>query len=49
MLALAELRRCGFPEATFGPATHLTNRERHPETEHTVSVGKLQAWLDGGG
>ena len=20
-----------------------------PETEHTVSVGKLQSWLDGGG
>jgi len=49
VLALAELRRCGFVEAMFGPATRLTIRVKQPETEHTVSVGKLQSWLDGGG
>jgi hypothetical protein len=30
-------------------ATRLTIRVNQPETEHTVSVGKLQTWLDGGG
>jgi len=49
VLALAEFRRYGFAEATFGPATRLTIRVKQPETEHTVSVGKLQAWLEGGG
>ena len=33
----------------FGPATRLTVRVKQPETEHTVSVGKLQTWPDGGG
>jgi hypothetical protein len=33
----------------FGPATHLTIRVKQPETENTVSVGKLQSWLDGSG
>jgi hypothetical protein len=47
--ALAEFRRCGFADATFGPATRLIIRVKQPETEHTVSVGKLQRWLDGGG
>ena len=36
-------------EAAFGPATRLTIRVKQPETEHTVSVGKLHRWLDGGG
>jgi hypothetical protein len=27
----------------------LTIRVKQPETEHTVSVGKLHTWLDGGG
>lgn len=49
VLALAEFWRCGFADATFGPATRLTIRVKQPETEHTVSVAKLQAWLDGGG
>jgi hypothetical protein len=39
----------GFAGATFGPATGLSIRVKQPETEHTVSVGKLQSWLDGGG
>lgn len=42
VLALVEFRRGGFAEATFGPATRLTIRVMQPETEHTVSVGKLQ-------
>ena len=41
--------RSGIADATFGPATHLTIRVKQPETEHIVSVGKLQTWLDGGG
>jgi hypothetical protein len=41
--------RCGFAEVFFGPATHLTIRVKQPETENTVSVGKLQSWLDGSG
>ena len=49
VLALAEFRRCGFADAIFGPATRLTVRVKQPETEHTVSVGKLRRWLDGGG
>jgi hypothetical protein len=32
--------RCGFADATFGPATRLTIRVKQPETEHTVSVGQ---------
>jgi len=49
VFALAEFRRCGFADATFGPATRLTIRVKQPETEHTVSVRKLQTWPDGGG
>jgi hypothetical protein len=49
VLALAEFRRCGFTEVFFGPGTRLTIRVKQPETEHTVSVGKLRSWLDGNG
>ena len=49
VLALSEFRRCGSANATFRPATRLTTCMRQPETQHTVSVGKLQAWLDGSG
>ena len=49
VLALAEFRRCGFADAIVSPATRLTTLVKQPETEHTVSVGKLQSWLDGGG
>ena len=40
--------RCGFAEASFGPATRLTVRVNGPEEEHTVTVGKFQSWLNGG-
>jgi hypothetical protein len=46
MLAVAEFRRSGFAEATLGPATRLTVRVRQPEMSHTVSVSRLQSWLD---
>jgi hypothetical protein len=48
-LALAEFRRCGFAEATFGPATKLTVKVHQPEMSHTVSVSRLKSWLDGSG
>ncbi len=41
VLALAEFRRCGFAEATFGPGTKLTVKVRGPEMSHTVSVARL--------
>lgn len=47
-MALAEFRRCGFADATFGPATRLIVRVRAPQEEHTLSIGKLQSWLNGG-
>jgi hypothetical protein len=49
VMALAEFRRCGFADASFGPGTRLTVKVKAPETEHVVSVGKLHSWLDGGG
>ena len=47
--SLAEFRRCGFADVIFGPAIRLAIRVKRPETEHTVSVGKLRSWLEGGG
>jgi hypothetical protein len=32
----------------FGPATQLRIRAKAPEEEHTISVGNVLAWLDGG-
>jgi len=32
----------------FGPATRFTIRVRAPEEEHTITVGKVLSWLDGG-
>lgn len=29
--------------------SHVRNPLKAPETEHVISVGKLNAWLDGGG
>lgn len=45
---MAEFRRCGFADATFGAATRLTVRVKGPEEEHTASAGKLQSWLNDG-
>lgn len=49
VLALAEFRKCGFADATFGSGTHLTVAVQAPATTHEVSVGKLTAWLESGG
>jgi hypothetical protein len=46
--ALAAFQRSGFSDSTFGPATRLTIRVKAPEEEHTVTVAKLNSWLDGG-
>jgi hypothetical protein len=43
VLAMAEFRRCGFAEPTFGPATKLTVKVRQPEMSHTVPVGRLRS------
>jgi hypothetical protein len=43
VLAMAEFRRCGFADATFGPATRLTVRVKAPEEEHTVALSKLRS------
>lgn len=46
--AMAAFRRGPFAEMTFGQATQLRIRVRAPEEEHTVTVGKVLSWLDGG-
>ena len=38
-----------FPPCASCPATSLNIRVKQPETEHTVSVGKLQSRFNGGG
>lgn len=46
--AMAAFRRGAFAEMTFGSATRLRIRVKAPEEEHTVTVGKVLSWLDGG-
>jgi hypothetical protein len=46
--AMAAFRRGAFAEMVFGSATQLRIRVRAPEEEHTVSVGQVLSWLDGG-
>ena len=48
-LALAEFRKHGFTDTTFGPATRLNVQVKAPEAAHVVSVGKVTSWLDGVG
>jgi hypothetical protein len=43
VMGMAEFRRCGFADATFGPATRLKIRVKGPEAEHTVAVAKVRA------
>jgi hypothetical protein len=47
--AMAAFRRGAFAEMTFGQATQLGIRVKAPEEEHTITVGKVLSWLDGGG
>ena len=49
VLAMAEFRRHGFADTTFGPSTKLTVKIQEPEMSHTVSVSQLRSWLDGVG
>ena len=46
--AMAAFRRGAFAEMTFGSATQLRIRVKAPEEEHTLTVGKVLSWLDGG-
>jgi hypothetical protein len=46
--AMAAFRRGAFAEMTFELATQLRIRVRAPEEEHTVTVGKVMSWLEGG-
>ena len=46
--AMAAFGRGAFAEMAFGSATQLRIRVRAPEEEHTVTVGKVLSWLDGG-
>ena len=44
---MAAFRRSVLADIPFGPATRLRIRVKGPEEEHTVTVGKVLAWLDG--
>jgi len=46
VVAMAEFRKRGFAEATFGSATQLQVRVKAPEAAHVVSIEKVKAWLD---
>jgi len=45
---MAAFRKSVLAEMPLGPATQLTIRVKAPEEEHTLSVGKVLSWLDGG-
>ena len=49
VLALAEFKKSGFAIAEVGPGTRLRVAVESPSTTHELSVGKLQAWLNGSG
>ena len=46
--AMAAFRRCGLADVTLGSGTQLKILVRAPKEEHTVTVGKVLAWLEGG-
>lgn len=46
VIAMAEFRRHGFADTTFGPATTLNVRVKATGSGACVSVGKVKAWLD---
>lgn len=46
---MAAFKHSVLAEMPFGPATRLTIRVKAPEEEHTVTVGKVLSWLEGGG
>lgn len=45
--AIAAFRRSVLAEMPLGRATRLTIRVMAPEEQHTVTIGKVLAWLDG--
>jgi hypothetical protein len=45
--AIAAFRRSVLAEMPLGPGTRPTIRVMAPEEEHTVTIGKVLAWLDG--
>lgn len=47
--AMAAFKHSVLAEMPFGPATRFTIRVKSPEEEHTVTVGKVLTWLEGGG
>lgn len=46
--AMAAFRRGALADVPLGPATRLTIRVKAPEEQHTLTVGKVLSWLDGG-
>jgi len=44
----AAFRHSVLAEMPLGPGTRLTIRVKAPEEEHTVTVGKVLSWLEGG-
>jgi hypothetical protein len=45
--AMAAFRRSVLAEMPLGSGTRLTIRVKAPEEEHTITIGKVLAWLDG--
>jgi hypothetical protein len=45
--AMAAFRRSVLAEMPLGSATQLTIKVKAPEEEHTITIGKVLAWLDG--
>ena len=45
--AMAAFRRSVLAEMPLGSQTRLTIRVKAPEEEHTITIGKVLAWLDG--
>jgi hypothetical protein len=48
LVHIAAFRRGAFAEMPLGSATQLRIRVKAPEEEHTVTVGKVLSWLEGG-
>ena len=46
--AIAAFKHSVLAEMPFGPARRLTIRVKAPEEEHTIFIGKVLSWLDGG-
>ena len=45
--AMAAFRRSALVEMPLGSAPRLTIKVKAPEEEHTITIGKVLAWLDG--